>query len=577
MGSIAAISRSIAPAGTLLTAALDANPGRRDSAIQELEGKGDWLLGVSGPDVWVARQGEWSAVGTGVLDGLAAGADPGSELIQAARNGPGSLAQLRGVFSAIVTDGHRLFAWRDHLGFSPLFSAGSPIAAVATTAGQALVGAGRAIEPDQEMVRQVFWGEPISEDAAYLRGAARIPKGSLLSIENGRHRIERYWQPRAFLETRGSGGDYRDEFVSRMTTAVERALGSDPVISLSGGIDAPTVAAFAAPIHLARSGLPLPALSAVYPDMPSVDESGYIKLIADRHGLDLHTFVPSAGPFEDIRQLLAVTEAPVPTVSLAESAEYYRLAHDKGFRTILTGEMAEFVMAMGSQTLRHLVRHGRIGPAGRYLRAERERGVSLRRLVRSALGSALPDGWARARRHRRGQLPQQQVEWLQTGMSAGRTPGARLGRESDAWEAQQISAFVGPGLSVEADEAIQMSCGVRVRRPWLDIDLWEFFLSLPAEIKYPNGQYKGLVRRWLRGIVPDEILDRRDRTYFDESFFARLDYSVISDLIHPDGYEMPGVDYSRLRRRLNEGGLSLLEAMWAKDLAVIHTFMDSWR
>jgi hypothetical protein len=40
---------------------------------------------------------------------------------------------------------------------------------------------------------------------------------------------------------------------------------------------------------------------------------------------------------------------------------------------------------------------------------------------------------------------------------------------------------------------------------------------------------------------------------------------------------MPGVDYSRLRRRLDEGGLSLIEAMWAKDLAVIHTFMDGWR
>jgi asparagine synthase (glutamine-hydrolysing) len=577
MGSIAAIRLSNAQAGTRLRSALDANPGRRNSEILELDGGSDWLLGACGPDVWVAREGEWSAVGTGVLDNLAADADAGLELIHAAQTGPRSLAQLRGVFSAIVTDAHRLFAWRDHLGFSPLFSAGTPIAAIATTAGQALVGAGQAIEPDEEMVRQVFWGEPISEGAAYLRGAARIPKASLLTYEHGGHRIERYWQPRPYLETKRGRGDYRDEFVMRMTTAVERALGSDPVISLSGGIDAPTVAAFAASIHLATSGLPLPALSAVYPDMPSVDESGYIRLIAERHGLDLHTFVPSAGPFEDIRQLLAVTEAPVPTVSLAESAEYYRLAHDKGFRTILTGEMAEFVMAMGSQTLRHLVRHGRIGPAGRYLRAERVRGVSIRRVVRAAVESALPDGWARARRQRRGQLPQQQVEWLQTEMSAGRTPGARLGRENDAWEAQQVSAFVGPGLSVEADEAIQMSCGVRVRRPWLDIDLWEFFLSLPAEVKYPNGQYKALVRQWLRGIVPDEILDRRDRTYFDESFFARLDYSVISDLIRPDGYEMPGVDYSRLRRRLDEGGLSLIEAMWAKDLAVIHTFMDGWR
>ena len=36
--------------------------------------------------------------------------------------------------------------------------------------------------------------------------------------------------------------------------------------------------------------------------------------------------------------------------------------------------------------------------------------------------------------------------------------------------------------------------GVRVRRPWIDIDLWELFLGLRAEQKFPERD-KGLVRR----------------------------------------------------------------------------------
>lgn len=122
-----------------------------------------------------------------------------------------------------------------------------------------------------------------------------------------------------------------------------------------------------------------------------------------------------------------------------------------------------------------------------------------------------------------------------------------------------------------------MNFGVRVRRPWLDVDLWEFFLSLPAEVKYPNGQYKALARRWLRGYVPDEILDRRDRTYFEESFFGRLDYSALKSHIFNGVFEMPGVDYAKVRERLDEASMSLIEAMWAKDLAVIHAFMDQYR
>jgi asparagine synthase (glutamine-hydrolysing) len=359
-----------------------------------------------------------------------------------------------------------------------------------------------------------------------------------------------------------------------MQTAARRALGSASVVSLSGGIDAPAVAAFAAPVHLQSTGRPLSALSSVYPDLPAVDESRYIELVSERLGLELHTFVPSAGPLENIKDLTEVAEAPVPTVSLAESAEYYALARELGFHTILTGEMAEFVMAMGIHTLPHLLWRRRFPSAWRYLQTEKKRGVPLKRMLRSTVSSAVPETWRRRRLARLGHLSEQKVAWMSRNKGGGKSPKARFGRDVDTWESQQLSAFAGPGLSVEADEALQAAHGVRVRRPWLDIDLWEFFISLPAEVKYPSGQYKALVRRWLRGIVPDEILDRRDRTFFDDSFFARLDLVGMRELISSNGYEMPGVDYSVLKQRLEDGGLSLIEAMWAKDLAVIHAFME---
>jgi hypothetical protein len=39
---------------------------------------------------------------------------------------------------------------------------------------------------------------------------------------------------------------------------------------------------------------------------------------------------------------------------------------------------------------------------------------------------------------------------------------------------------------MEAGEICATLAGVTVGRPFADIDLWEFFLSLPAEIKYPD-------------------------------------------------------------------------------------------
>ena len=83
---------------------------------------------------------------------------------------------------------------------------------------------------------------------------------------------------------------------------------------------------------------------------------------------------------------------------------------------------------------------------------------------------------------------------------------------------------------MEADEIMQNLCGIRTRRPWADVDLWEFFISLPAEDKAPEHGRKKLVRKLLRGKVPDVILDRKHKTGFDESILARVDYDAAPTL-----------------------------------------------
>jgi asparagine synthase (glutamine-hydrolysing) len=51
------------------------------------------------------------------------------------------------------------------------------------------------------------------------------------------------------------------------------------------------------------------------------------------------------------------------------------------------------------------------------------------------------------------------------------------------------------------------------RYPFLDRDLLEFLLAAPREQIVRPGQRRSLLRRALRGIVPDEILDRRRKAF----------------------------------------------------------------
>jgi asparagine synthase (glutamine-hydrolysing) len=50
--------------------------------------------------------------------------------------------------------------------------------------------------------------------------------------------------------------------------------------------------------------------------------------------------------------------------------------------------------------------------------------------------------------------------------------------------------------------------------PFLDRDLIAFLMAIPGEMQMLHGTHKGLLRRTMRGVVPDEILGRRDKGNF---------------------------------------------------------------
>jgi hypothetical protein len=114
------------------------------------------------------------------------------------------------------------------------------------------------------------------------------------------------------------------------------------------------------------------------------------------------------------------------------------------------------------------------------------------------------------------------------------------------------------------------------RRPWVDVDLSEFFVSLPAQVKYPNFRLKTLVRRLLRGRVPDEILDRQDKTYFNQRILGTVDWDGLRRWLVDSPYRMPGVDYAKLAEQIEQRRFLIGDYKWATDLAKTHAFMSLW-
>jgi asparagine synthase (glutamine-hydrolysing) len=488
-------------------------------------------------------------------------------------HGEATPARLRGVFAAVVSDGERLYCFRDHLGFAGLFYRDDRERVFAASeAKQVVAGAGIAKEPDLDALARIFFGSGDDTTSTALRGVERLPKATVLTADADGLRTHPYWDPEPLLETgRFSEDALQARFDELMTQAVARCMaGGDEVVSLSGGIDSPAIAAFAAPRHVELTGRPLRALSAVYPEHPSVDERRYIELVAAELGLELHTFEQKVNPLDRLAEWVELADGPVPAGSLPQYADYYRRVRQLGGRVTLGGELAEFAFALDGYLPHHLLSRGRFTAfRGQLSGSRRHRALATARVA----ASALEPRWATAARWRRRGIAI--PDWVDR-KKANEGAAQSAVRSWRRWRTLQLSPFRGKGVGLEIEEVCQAVCGVRARRPWTDIDLWEFFLSLPAEVKLPDRESKTLVRRLLRGRVPDEILDRRDKTFFDAAIEASYDYPTLRRWLIAPPQRIEGVDYEALAERLEQERLELIDYLWAQKLAGVHAFLSRW-
>ena len=95
---------------------------------------------------------------------------------------------------------------------------------------------------------------------------------------------------------------------------------------------------------------------------------------------------------------------------------------------------------------------------------------------------------------------------------------------------------------LDRKDRMSMYSGLEVRVPFCDYRIAEYLYGVPWEYKDYQGREKGLLRRAMEGILPDEVLYRKKSPYpktFDPGYFA-----IVS---------------SRLRQLLDEGKSPLLQ------------------
>jgi asparagine synthase (glutamine-hydrolysing) len=66
-----------------------------------------------------------------------------------------------------------------------------------------------------------------------------------------------------------------------------------------------------------------------------------------------------------------------------------------------------------------------------------------------------------------------------------------------------------PELLLMRVDKMSMANSIETRVPFLDEDLVAFAMTIPSSLKYKNGQPKYILKQAARGIIPDDIIDRK--------------------------------------------------------------------
>lgn len=108
-------------------------------------------------------------------------------------------------------------------------------------------------------------------------------------------------------------------------------------------------------------------------------------------------------------------------------------------------------------------------------------------------------------------------------------------------------------------DRMTMANSLEVRVPFADVRIVEYGFNIPIEIKFLNGREKGLLRESFRGILPNEIIDRKKSPYpkTHNPIYTSVVRSMMRDILNNKKSPILNlIDYKFVKELVESGGSS---------------------
>jgi asparagine synthase (glutamine-hydrolysing) len=446
------------------------------------------------------------------------------------RWGSDCVHHIIGAFAFAVwdADAEELFLARDHAGERPLYYCRSEGAfAFATSMRALLTCEGVSAELDEATLARDLVGLPPEPCRTRFQDVREVPPGHCLkmSARAPEQLPRRYWRYDALPPTRfARDEDYVLAFRELFDEAVRCRLRTTGGIAshLSAGLDSGAVTAVAARLLrgkrlLAFTAIPRPDFSGHAPRGCIPNEAPGARSVAELYPNIQHTLVDSSGSdvIRELERAFRLLERPLAApLNHVWIALILDQAAAAGANVMLTGALGNATISYsGTDIVRRGFRTGHWITAIQQAIALRHAGMFSGRQTLSSLLSLLP--WP---------LRSRLDPAIRNSQLADTAIRPRLARELGLFEAWRDFAFRGrtelpqmmetyfhTNILGEYNAMTNLGWRMESRDPTADKRIFEFCASIPLEQYMVGKPGRSLLRRAMRGQMPDEALDRRMR------------------------------------------------------------------
>jgi asparagine synthase (glutamine-hydrolysing) len=460
-----------------------------------------------------------------------------TEVILAAyrRWGPDCVDHLRGMFAFAIWDerAQRLFCARDRFGIKPFYYAQVGDVLYFASEIKALLPFLSEVETDVDGLKDYLFFQFCLAGKTLFRGVRELPPGHVLEVAGGQVNVRRYWEVYYRPDFEHTGPYFETRIQELLADSVRFHLRADVPVGayVSGGLDSSAVASLAAS---ERRGEGLLGFTGKFVDEPGYDESAYAREVARSRAFELHEIAITADDFvSNISRVIYHLDFPVagpgsfPQFMVSELAARHRkvLLGGQGGDEIFGG-YTRYLVAYFEQCIKgaidgtkdsgnFIVTYESIIPN---LIALRNYKPMLQEFWRDGLFED-PD-----RRYFRliNRAPSlgAEVRWDELGeydpfeSFQAIFHGNNVEKESyfDSMTHFDFKTLLPALLQVE--DRVSMAHGLESRVPYLDHPLVELAATIPANIKFENGNLKHVLRRAVRPLVPESVFNRTDKMGF---------------------------------------------------------------